>query len=160
MKKIQFLAIVGGTAAALAAGAPAHALEIAANGQYEWACGGAGAEERQHIKLLETEATSSLMFVTEGRGGYLADVEFVIRDQAGNAVLSGKSDGPVCLLRMPAGRYKVEASAEGARRVATIQNPASPGKPTRMTLTFPRDRAEVIAPSAEEKAQARQVARE
>jgi hypothetical protein len=156
MKKIQILT----AAAAIAAGSQAFALEIAANGQYEWACGGAGAEERRHMKLLETEATAALMFVTEGRGGYLADVDFVIRDPAGNAVLSGKSDGPVCLLRMPAGRYKVEASAEGGRRVATIQNSASPGKPTRMTMTFPRDPAEVIAPTAEEKAQARTVARE
>lgn len=153
MKKIQFLA----AAAALAAGTNVSALEIASNGQFEWACGGAGAEERQHMKLLETEATAALMFVTEGRGGYLADVDFVIRDGNGQAVLSGRSDGPVCLLRMPAGRYKVEASLDGSRRTANIQNSASPGKPVRTTMTFPRDRAEVIAPTAEEKAQARTV---
>jgi hypothetical protein len=155
MKKIQLAAAL----ALLAAGTSASALEIASNGPFEWACGGAGAEERQHMKLLETEATAALMFVTEGRGGYLADVDFVIRDGNGQQVLSGRSDGPVCLLRMPGGRYKVEASLEGARRTASIQNSATPGKPVRTTMSFPRDRAEIIAPSAEEKAQARTVSR-
>jgi hypothetical protein len=152
MKKIQLLA-----AALSLAGSSAFALETGSNGSNEWACGGAGAEERADIKVLESVATASLLFVTEQRGGYLADVDFVVRDQRGTAVLQGRADGPMCLLRVPAGSYRVEASHEGVRRVANVQASRTPGTAARTVVAFPRDPSETIAPTPEEKAQAKSV---
>jgi hypothetical protein len=154
VKKFQTVAAICAAAGAAAA-ANIAALEVNSKGGVEWACGGAGAEERAQIKLLQTEATASLLFITEGRGGYLADVDFVVRDRNGAGVLQGRADGPMCYLRLPAGSYRVEASYQGTKRTASVQAARVPGKPTRAVMTFPRDPNETIAPSAEEKAQAR-----
>ena len=154
MKKFQTIAAICAAVGAAAA-ANIAALEVNSKGGNEWACGGAGAEERAQMKLLQSEATASLLFVTEVRGGYLADVDFVVRDRNGAAVLQGRADGPMCYLRMPAGNYRVEASYQGTKRTASLQAARVPGKPTRAVMTFPRDPNEKIAPSAEEKAQAK-----
>ena len=153
MKKLHAIAAVS----ALAVATGVSALETGSNGKNEWACGGAGAEERADMKTLESVATASLLFITEKRGGYLADVDFVVRDQQGAAVLQGRADGPMCVLRVPAGRYRVDATYEGVKRSASMQAARAAGKPTRTVLTFPLDPSETIAPSPEEKAQARAV---
>jgi len=140
-------------AAALAAVASSSsAIEVNTTGTSQWVCGGAGEQERIQLKGFQAEASAELMFVTEKRGGYLADVDFVVRDQKGGTVLRGRADGPKCLLTMPAGRYRVEASYEGSKRSANFQVAKAPGNPSRTVLTFPQDRSETIAPSAEEKA--------
>ena len=138
--------------AALTAAAQASALESNANGNAQWVCGGAGEQERIELKGLEGQASAELLFVTENRGGYLADVDFVVRDQRGATVLQGRADGPKCLLTVPAGRYRVEASFEGSKRSANFQVARAAGKPGRTVLAFPRDPSETIAPSQEEKA--------
>ena len=153
MKKFQTVVALCAAAGAAAA-ANIAALEVNSKGNIEWACGGAGAEERAQLKLLQSEATASLLFVTAVRGGYLADVDFVVRDRNGAAVLRGRADGPMCYLRMPAGSYRVEATYQGAKRMASVQAARVPGKPTRAVLTFPRDPTDTIASSPEEKAQA------
>lgn len=138
--------------AAFAAATSASALEVNSNGSSQFVCGGAGEQERMQLKGLESEANAELMFVTEKRGGYLADVDFTVRDQRGATVLQGRADGPKCLLSVPNGRYRVDATYEGARRSANFQVVRAPGNPTRTVLTFPRDPSETISPSAEEKA--------
>ena len=148
MKKLQLL--IAACAATAAAGATA--LEVKSNDGHGWVCGGAGEQERIELKGLESRASAELLFVTEKRGGYLADVDFVVRDQKGSTVLQGRADGPKCLLTVPPGRYRVEATFEGSRRSANFQVARAPGKPGRTVLTFPRDPSETIAPSPEEKA--------
>ena len=148
MKHSQFI-----LAAALATvAASTSAIEVNTAGTAQWVCGGAGEQERIQLKGLESEATTELMFVSGKRGGYLADVDFVVRDQKGGTVLQGRADGPKCLLTVPAGRYRVDASHEGSKRSANFQVTRAPGNPTRTVLTFPGDPAETIAPSAQEKA--------
>jgi hypothetical protein len=154
MKKLQVLA----AALSLAAAGGAHALETGSSGKAEWACGGAGVEERADMKILESVANAGMLFVTEQRGGYLADVDFLVRDSSGTPVLEGRADGPYCLLRVPAGRYKVEATYEGVRRTATVVASREAGKPARARIAFPPDPSENIAPTAAEKASSRSVA--
>jgi hypothetical protein len=154
MKKLQILA----AALSLAAVSGAFALETGSAGKMEYACGGAGVEERADMKVLESVANASMLFVTEQRGGYLADVDFLVRDSSGTPVLEGRADGPYCLLRVPAGRYKVEATYGGVRRTASVVAARDPGKPTRARIAFPRDPSETIMPTAEERASSRSVA--
>src|SRR5436190_17701765 len=140
-------------ALALAAAATqAAAIESNANGNAQWVCGGAGEQERIELKGMESKSNAQLLFVTASRGGYLADVDFVVRDQKGATVLQGRADGPKCLMTVPAGRYRVEATYEGSRRSANFQVARATGKPGRAVLTFPLDRSETIAASPEEKA--------
>jgi hypothetical protein len=154
MKKLQVLAAT----LSLAAAGGAWALETGNSGKAEWACGGAGVEERADMKVLESVANAGMLFVTEQRGGYLADVDFLVRDSSGTPVLEGRADGPYCLLRVPAGRYKVEATYEGVKRSATVVAAREAGKPSRARIAFPQDPSENIAPTAEEKASSRSVA--
>ena len=140
-------------AAALAAIASSpSAIEVNSTGTSQWVCGGAGEQERIQLKGFQSEANAELLFVTAKRGGYLADVDFVVRNQRGGAVLQGRADGPKCLLTVPAGSYRVEATYEGSKRSANFQVAGVPGNPKRTVLTFPGDPSETIAPSAEEKA--------
>ena len=155
MKKLQILA----AAVSLAAVSGAFALETGSGaGKMEWACGGAGAEERADMKVLESVANASMLFVTERRGGYLADVNFQVRDSSGTPVLEGRADGPYCLLRVPAGRYRVEATYEGVKRTANVVAARAAGKPARTRIAFPQDPSETITPTAEERASSRSVA--
>jgi hypothetical protein len=154
MKKLQILA----AALSLAAAGGAQALETGSAGKAEWACGGAGVEERADMKVLEGAANAGMLFVTEQRGGYLADVQFLVRDSSGTPVLEGRADGPYCLLRVAPGRYKVEASYKGVTRSASLVASKQPGKPARAHIAFPRDPSETITPTAEERASSRSVA--
>ena len=128
------------------------AIDVNTTGISQWVCGGAGEQERIQLKGLESEATTELMFVSGKRGGYLADVDFVVRDQRGGTVLQGRADGPKCLLTVPVGRYKVDATHAGAKRSANFHVTRAPGNPARTVLTFPADPSDTIASSAQEKA--------
>src|SRR4026209_251012 len=101
--------------ALVAAATQVSALESSASGNAQWVCGGAGEQERIEMKGMESQSNAQLLFVTASRGGYLADVDFVVRDQKGATVLQGRADGPKCLLTVPAGRYRVEETYEGTR---------------------------------------------
>lgn len=148
MKQSQYI-----FAAALAAvAASSAALEVNTTDTAQWVCGGAGEQERIQLKGFQSEANAELLFVTEKRGGYLADVDFVVRNQRGGAVLQGRADGPKCFLTVPAGSYRVEATYEGSKRSANFQVAGAAGNPKRTVLSFPRDPSETIAPSYEEKA--------
>jgi len=123
----------------------------------QFVCGGAGAEERNQVKGdMKGTANAEVLFVTTPRGGYLADVDFTLRNQKGDEVLQGRADGPLCMLRVPAGRYTVEASDEaGVKRKATLVASRGAGKPAPSVMRFPEPGVENIKSTPEEKAQAR-----
>jgi len=77
------------------------------------------------------------------RGGYLADVDFVVRDRTA-LTFWGRADGPMCYLRMPAGSYRVEATYQGAKRMASVQAAAGPESDARRA-DLPRDPTDTIA---------------
>lgn len=59
----------------LTSGANAAPLDMKDERGVRWICGGAGADERRELAVLESQANLKLLLVTEKRGGYLADVE-------------------------------------------------------------------------------------
>lgn len=141
--------------AAAAQGAAAQGMVFTTEGAVRYACGGAGVEERQALKALEAEANLKLLFVTQKRGGFLADAEVTVTDSAGKAVLRTVAPGPVCVLRLPEGRYRVSAALGGLTRTATANVPAQAGKPQSLVFTFPGEKWDGIWASDEEKASAR-----
>ncbi|MFY9317765.1 MAG: carboxypeptidase regulatory-like domain-containing protein, partial [Burkholderiales bacterium] len=103
------------TALALAACGAVFGPATAGAGELRYACGGIGADERRAMRSLEADASVKLLFVTEKRGGWLADVPFVLSSAQGRELLRATSDGPICLLGLPAGRYRVSAEFGGAK---------------------------------------------
>ncbi|MCX7960784.1 MAG: hypothetical protein N2653_04300 [Burkholderiales bacterium] len=133
----------------------AQPLAFATEGDVRYACGGAGVEERRALAALEAEANLKLAFVTKKRGGFLADAEVTVADAAGKPLLRTVAPGPMCVLRLPQGRYRVSAALGGATRSASVAVPAQPGKPQSVVFAFPGEKWDGIWASDEEKASAR-----
>ena len=122
-------------------------------GGIRWACGGVGAEERAALAGLRSQANLELVFVTAKRGGYLADVQFVVYAADRPApVLQVTAEGPMCLLSAPKGSYRIDATYGGAQRsLKAVANAA----PARLVFGFPDEAWDGIKASDEEKQQAR-----
>ena len=136
----------------------AQAAPLGKDGAY--ACGGVGSDARRELAANAAGANLSLeMFVAQG-GEYLANVDVaLIPAEARGEPLRLRAEGPLCYLRIPPGRYRVEATFEGVSRSATANVPASAGKPAHVALAFPKsvgDR-QTDAASPEEKAQAARI---
>jgi hypothetical protein len=119
-------------------------------------CGGVGSDERAELATAMRDANVSLEFSLAGRGNYVADVEVTLTPAAGGgAGFSVKTDGPICYLHLPPGRYRIDAAYQGATKSATA-NVAATGKALRFAMAFPPGAADVDpAPvSLEEKQQA------
>ena len=122
-----------------------------------WVCGGVGAEERRELAALEARANLALTFVTLKRGGYLADVEVTLYEAgAKSARFKTTADGPICLLRLPAGRYRIEAAHGGAKRSAQAALAQDAQRPVRLGFAFPGEPWDGIWASDEEKRQAKE----
>jgi hypothetical protein len=148
--KTTILALVLALACAFARAAP-----LGEGSSYT--CGGVGSDARRELAANARDANLSLeIFVAQG-GEYLADVDVaLIPATPGGQALRLRTEGPLCYLRVPPGRYRVEATFEGVTRSATANVPAAPAKPLHVALAFPKsvgDRQSDAA-SPEEKAQA------
>ena len=91
------------------------------SGGVSYMTGGVGLDESAAIKAAEKDFNLSLLFAQNKRGEYLADVKVSIMDKAGKTVLKVVSDGPMLLVRLPAGAYKVSANHEGNTLVKSVQ---------------------------------------
>lgn len=82
-----------------------------------------GVDEAKAMREAARHYPLSMVFSANKHNEYLADVNFTIKDKAGNEVLSTVSDGPIILLKLPAGRYSIEAEIEGKtlHRIVQIQ---------------------------------------
>ncbi len=118
-------------------------------------CGGVGNDERREMAAAAGNASMSLQFSLAGRGNFVADVDVRITPAKGEA-FSAKTDGPICYLQLPPGRYTVEASYKGTRKSTSATVPAAGGKPTRIAMSFPAGASDIDPGpvSTEEKLQA------
>lgn len=121
-------------------GAPAQTLTTQEQAGVRWVCGGVGIEEREALSPLRQQANVELVFVTAPRGAYLADVLLTVHAGASDEhLLSVRTQGPICLLHLPAGRYRIEASRLGEHRGLTASGGAADGRPQRTILAFPEE---------------------
>jgi hypothetical protein len=143
-------------AALLVAAIPAAGHPPAMNQERDlrWICGGVGADERQALDALRPQANLEVVFASDKRGGYVAGAELaVVRDKGATPVLRITSEGPLCLLHVPAGPYTLRARIGSAERSRTVR---VPGKGiARAVLSFPEEPWDGIRASEEEKRQAR-----
>src|SRR5260221_5826326 len=99
-------------------------------------CGGVGNDERRELAAAAEGASMSLQFSLAGRGNFIADVDVKITPVNGEAIVA-KTDGPICYVQLPPGRYTVEASYNGVRKSSSATVPARAGKPVRIAMAFP-----------------------
>jgi hypothetical protein len=102
-----------------------------------WVCAGIGIEEREALSALRPQANAELVFVAAPRGEYLSDVLLTVHaGEREEHLLSVRTRGPICLLHLPAGRYRIEASRLGEHRALEFAGGRPDGAPQRTILRF------------------------
>lgn len=89
-------------------------------GQVPHLSGGVGLDEREQMLAQEKNFNLKLTFAAQS-GPYLANVDLAIRDAAGATLLTLASDGPIVLVQLPPGSYRIEASANGKAQQRNIR---------------------------------------
>lgn len=74
--------------------------------------GGIGEEELAQINAARTDFNVRLL-MAEKAGAYVTGVRIVIVDGKGKTVLEAGSAGPYLLVKLPKGKYQINASYEG-----------------------------------------------
>ncbi|MGA2548637.1 MAG: carboxypeptidase-like regulatory domain-containing protein [Burkholderiaceae bacterium] len=91
-------------------------------GSIAYVTGGVGDSEDAAIKQMMPQYSVSMTFAERqgDKAVYLADVPVSVRDSNGQTVLNIKTNGPYLLVRLPAGRYTLEASHQGRTESRSI----------------------------------------
>ena len=120
-------------------------------------CGGTGAEERATLAKEVRAASLALEFFAGTRGNYVADVDVLFTPlQAPVEAFGIVTNGPVCLLELPPGEYRVDTWFNGHARRTTATIPARSERLVRVSLGFPEDRGNdaLLVPISHETQQA------
>ena len=80
-------------------------------GAVQYRCGGIGVDESSAMRAAMKDYPLALLFAAPG-GDYLADIQVQI---SGANDASFTAGGPVCLLKLPEGRYTVKATTKDGR---------------------------------------------
>lgn len=97
--------------AAWAQSEPRHAPALHPAGALQYRCGGIGSDESTTMRSAMKDYPLSLLFARKD-GEYLANLAVQIQGKTGEA-MSFTANGPVCLLKLPPGRYSVKATTQG-----------------------------------------------
>jgi hypothetical protein len=89
--------------------------------------GGIGDNEMDELKAVENQYNLKLIF-TEGSGEYLSDVPVHVQDHKGHTVLDTVTKGPVLLLSLPQGSYKIKAGQQSVVREQNVTVKNTPHK--------------------------------
>jgi hypothetical protein len=117
-------------AAAPALGNPLETVDVL--------CGGSAAEERAQLLHEVVGATLSLEFAIAELGGYVADVDELFTPVNAPIEAFGiVASGPVCLLGLPHGEYRIDAWFNGHSRSARAFIAPGTSVPIRVAVDFP-----------------------
>jgi hypothetical protein len=83
--------------------------------------GGIGQEEIDAINAASKNYNLQLTFAEKNEGGFLSDVKVQIQDARGRTVLQTVSDGPKLLVKLPQGKYKVDAELAN-KKISRLAN--------------------------------------
>ena len=86
--------------------------------------GGVGKPEAAAMREEARHYPLSMVFSAAKDNEFLANVQVTIKDHAGKEMLSAVSDGPIMLVKLPAGKYTVAAESNGKTLHRTVQVPA------------------------------------
>ncbi len=97
--------------------------------------GGIGSDQVTAMNAAAKDYALMLTCSVQDTGAYLADVKVSITDKAGTVVLETVTDGPILLVRLSPGQYRVSADSNGAVVEKTVQIGAS--QPVKLNLHWP-----------------------
>ena len=88
------------------------ALQAQQQGDIIFVSGGAGSEDRDALRQVESQYNLRLLFAARN-GDYLANVAVTLSDARGTAMLDTIAEGPIFYARVPPGRYRLTVSNQG-----------------------------------------------
>lgn len=126
---VSRFAIAAALAAGIATGAHAQSNGLPAastQGDVTFVSGGVGLDESTAFQHAESAWPLALRFTGAG-GAFLADVHVHIADAKGAEVLKTDARGPYMLVKLPPGRYTVQASYQGKDQTRAVTVSAKGG---------------------------------
>jgi len=117
------LALCLGAGAVLAAPTPQQQNGIA------YVNGGVGQEEQAAMRAERANYNLLLTFATKS-GAYRSDVRLDVADAKGATVLGVANTGPMFFAKLPAGTYRISATAEGKTFKRSVKVGAAPQEVT------------------------------
>jgi hypothetical protein len=100
-------------------------------------CGGIGDESLAQIKSAEGSADAQLVLTAGSDGNYLSDVKLSVSSADKKLATSWQAAGPICLLRLPAGSFTVDANHGAEHRSARLtKRAAGAGKLQPLVINF------------------------
>ena len=87
-------------------------LEVKTYNNIPYVSGGFGLEERAKLRAMGKTDNLELSFALKNKD-YLSGANVLIKDDQGKEILKAASDGPLFFTKLPAGKYTIEATAEG-----------------------------------------------
>lgn len=124
MKPTKFAAAFLITSMAYLSPATADGLvEEKSQGSVRYATGGIGADEIAAFKAAAPKYSLELLFAEKAMPNdvYLSDVKVTVKGLSGQVLLDTVSGGPFLLLRLPAGKYRIEASNDGVVKQQAVE---------------------------------------
>jgi hypothetical protein len=100
-------------APAAQAQSPAAAVQWRSMGPAQYVCGGVSDEGLRALHEQRDAADSELLFTSGSEGAYLAEVAVSIQGKPLMEALAFNASGPLCLLKLPRGSYKIVADYKG-----------------------------------------------
>ncbi len=111
--------------------------QIQSQGQAEFLTGGVGKDESDAILQAANSwpLTLELSQSATPRAEYISDVQITIKDKSGNTVLDMTAEGPYVLVKLPPGKYALDAvyESKNLHREITLQK----GRSKRISLMWP-----------------------
>ena len=112
-------AVLAGACALATAATHAQVPPMNGEGALRWVCGGIGSDESMAMRAAMKSHPLSLLFARKD-GAYLAEVAVTVQPDGGGAPMALRANGPVCLVDLPAGKYTVQATVEGATQKQAV----------------------------------------
>jgi len=112
--------------------------QVQSQGQAEFITGGVGKDESEAI--AQAAGTWPLMLelsqsAATPRAEFISDVQITIKDKSGNTVLDMRSEGPYVLVKLPAGKYSLDATYESKTLHRNVS--LEKGRSVRLSLMWP-----------------------
>jgi hypothetical protein len=87
--------------------------------------GGVGNDEQKAIKAMRKDYNLQMTFAEKGSGEYKSDVRVRIENKSKKTIFDAKSIGPLFLIKLPAGTYRVMATSGDKEESQTVTVPRS-----------------------------------
>jgi len=97
--------------------------------------GGVGLDESEAMKAAAKDYTLLITCSVQPTGQYLSDVKVSITDKSGSPVLETVIDGPMLLVQLAPGQYRISADNDGVTMNRTVD--IGSVHPTRVNLSWP-----------------------